>query len=319
MVTEVTEENLRHYYIELNTPLRVMPEIFGIPMGTIRKYLKLHGVEKTQKQAAVNGLKTHLERDPDFYKKLGANLDKEVMLVAHAKGVESRRANRLVKLAAEGKSYEEVYKVFITENTSIIKTAEHFGFSKGGMRKLLGFYGITKTPELIQECKDAGNAKLYADEERVTEMVRKTQATIAERYGNNWYHNTTSKEEEAVRLQIVERFPNLELIHGRYGIIRRPGSGGLMQLDFYFPEINLAVEYNGIRFHDKDAYLQDLKDGTEFSREALKDRLCREESIDLIHIWSDDWKKNISESFESLAKEITAAIEASDAPLALAA
>jgi hypothetical protein len=110
-------------------------------------------------------------------------------------------------------------------------------------------------------------------------------------------------------LQIVERFPSLELIHGRYGIIRRPGSGGLMQLDFYFPGISLAIEYNGIYHHDKAAYLQDLKDGTEFSREALKDRLCREEDIELIHIWSDNWKKNIPESFENLAEKISAAME----------
>jgi hypothetical protein len=294
-----------------------MPEIFGLPMGTIRKHLKKHGVEKTQKQAVVNSMVSKLEKDPDYFKKF--NSDPEKQRKAQASAVKSRRVNRLASLAAEGKSYDEVFKVYITENNSLTKSGEIFGTTKMGMRKLLGFYGITKSPELIQECKDAGNAELYADEERVTEMVRKTQATIAERYGNNWYHNTTSKEEEAVKLQIVERFPSLELIHGRYGVIRRPGSGGLMQLDFYFPELSLAIEYNGIYHHDKAAYLQDLKDGTEFSREALKDRLCREESIDLIHIWSDDWKKNIPESFENLAKEITAAMELSDEPLKLAA
>lgn len=317
MVIEATEENLRHYYIELNTRIVDMPEIFGMSMGGLRKLLKKTGIEKTQKQAGANGSVTHKANGTSHFHKL--HKDKELMAAAQAKGVKSRRANRLVTLAAEGKSYEEVYKIFITDNTSIIKTGEHFGLGKSSMRKLLSFYGITKTPELIQQCKDAGNAELYADEERVIEMVKKTQATIAERYGNNWYHNTTSKEEEAVKLQIVERFPSLELIHGRYGIIRRPGSGGLMQLDFYFPELNLAVEYNGIRFHDKEAYLQDLENGTEFSREALKDRLCREKSIDLIHIWSDDWRKNIPESFENLAKEITAAIEVSVTGLKLAA
>jgi hypothetical protein len=316
-MVEVTEENLRHYYVELNTPLKVMPEIFGMPMGTLRKHLKKHSVEKTQTQAGSNVSKSQKANGKSHLHKL--HQDKEFMIEVRAKGVKSRRANRIEALAAEGKSYEEVYKVFITHNTSIIKTGEHFGLNKGSMRSILKFYGITKAPELIQECKDAGNAELYADEDRVIEMVKKTQATIAERYGNNWYRNTTSKEEEAVRLQIVERFPSLDLIHGRYGIIRRPGSGGLMQLDFYFPEINLAVEYNGIRYHDKDAYLQDLENGTEFSREALKDRLCREASIELIHIWSDDWKKNIPESFENLAKEITAAIESNQDSLELAA
>lgn len=317
MVIEANEENLRHYYLELNTKLKDMPEIFGMSMGGLRKVLKKNDVEKTQKQAGVNVSSSQKINGNSHLHKL--HQDKEFMIEVRAKGVRQRRANRLVILATEGKSYEEVYKVFITDNTSIIKTGEHFNLNKGSMRSLLRFYGITKTPELIQECKDAGNAELYADEDRVVAMVKKTQATIAERYGNNWYHNTTSKEEEAVKLQIVERFPSLELIHGRYGIIRRPGSGGLMQLDFYFPELNLAVEYNGIHYHDKDAYLQDLENGTEFSREALKDRLCREKSIDLIHIWSDDWKKNIPESFEKLSEEINAAIVGNQNVLELAA
>lgn len=317
MVIEATEENLRRYYLELNTKLKDMPEIFGMSMGGLRKLLKKSGVEKTQKQAGVNIMATKLAADPDYFKKL--NSDPEKQRKAQAAGVKSRRANRLEALAAEGKSYEEVFKVFITDNTSIIKTGEHFGLNKGSMRSLLSFYGITKTPELIQEAKERGSAELYADKDRVAAITKKTAETNLERYGNNWYRNTTSKEEEAVRLQIVERFPSLELIHGRYGIIRRPGSGGLLQLDFYFPELNLAVEYNGIYHHDKAAYLQDLKDATEFSREALKDRLCREESINLIHIWSDDWKKNIPESFENLAKEINAAIKLSEESLQLAA
>lgn len=316
-MVEVTEENLRHYYIELNTRIVEMSEVFGMPMGTLRKRLAKFGIKKDQKQAGVNGSISQIANGNSHFHKL--QQDKEFMKEVRAKGVKSRRANRLEALAAEGKSYEEVFKVFITDNTSIIKTGEHFGLDKGNMRSLLNFYKIVKSPELVKECRNTGFTELYADKDRVAEMVRKTHETNLERYGNNWYHNTTSKEEEAVKLQIIERFPNLELIHGRYGIIRRPGSGGLMQLDFYFPELSLAVEYNGIRFHDKDAYLQDLENGTEFSREALKDRLCREKSIDLIHIWSDDWRKNIPESFENLAAEISAAIEVSVTGLKLAA
>jgi hypothetical protein len=317
MVIEVTEENLRHYYLELNTKLKDMPEIFGMSMGGVRHKMTEFGIKKSQKQAVINSMVSKLEKDPDYFKKL--NSDPEKQRKAQASAVKSRRVNRLEALAAEGKSYEEVFRVYITENNSLTKSGEIFGTTKMGMRKLLNFYKIVKSPELIQEAKERGSAELYADKDRVAEMVKKTHETNLERYGNNWYHNTTSKEEEAVKLQIVERFPSLELIHGRYGIIRRPGSGGLMQLDFYFPELNLAIEYNGIYHHDKAAYRQDLKDGTEFSREALKDRLCREKSIDLIHIWSDDWKKNIPESFENLAKEITAAMELSDEPLKLAA
>lgn len=299
---EVNEENLRHYYLELNTRLSDMPDVFGIPMGTIRKRLKSFGVEKTQKQAGQNGSTTQKinGNNVSHFKKLFEN-DPEKFYKMKAKGVISRRANRLESLAAEGASYEEVYRVYITENNSIIKTGKHFNRDKSTMRSLLSFYNITKDPAVAEVARKKGFAELYADKDRVAEMVAKTRETSLERYGNNWYHNTASKEEMAVRELIVENFPNLEVIQGSYGVIRRPGSGGLLQLDFYFPEINLAIEYNGIYWHDKAAYLQDLTNGTEHSREALKDRLCREESIELVHIWSDEWKLDVEESFQKLS------------------
>lgn len=291
MAVEATEENLRHYYIDLNTRLMDMPEIFGMSMGGLRKKLKSLGIEKTQKQAGTNGSITHRINGSSHFHKI--HQDKELMERARAKGVKNRRANRLEALKAEGASYEEVFDFYITQNNSLLKTAKYFGDRpKGTMRKLLKFYNITKSPELVKDCREAGFSELYADSERVAEMVAKTRETSLERYGNNWYHNTSSKEEDSVRDAIQERFPELEIIQGSYGIIRRPGRGGLLQLDLYFPEIRFAVEYNGINWHTKDLYLDDLENGTMNSREALKDHLCKIEDIPLVHVWSDDYKKD---------------------------
>jgi hypothetical protein len=287
---EVTEDNLRLYYIEKNIRIVDMSEIFGTPMGTLRKRLKSFGIHKTQKQASANIIKSKLSEDPDYFKKL--NSDPAKQRRAQASGVIARRENKLKALAAEGATYEEVYRVYITENNSLTKTGEFFNRNKGQIRSLLKFYNIVKDPEVAAQARKDGFAKLYADPVRVAAMVAKTRETSLERYGNNWYHNTASKEEMAVRELIVERFPELEIVQGSYGVIRRPGSGGLMQLDFYFPEINFAVEYNGIYWHDKAAYLEDLSNGTMHSREAIKDHLCEVEGIELVHVWSDDFKNN---------------------------
>lgn len=290
MAVEVTEENLRHYYIDLNTRIVDMSEVFGMPLGTLRKRLAKLEIRKSSDLAGKNVTATHLKNDPDYFKNLSPGPDG--LRKAQAAGVIARRANRIAALEAEGASFEEVYRVFITENNSIIKTGEHFNRNKGQIRSLLNFYNITKSPELVKDCRETGFAELYADPERVAEMVGKTQTTIRERYGHNWYYNHASQEELAVFAILEEAYPNLEIVNGTYEIIRRPGTGGAMQLDFYFPEIRFAVEYNGIRFHTKELYLDDLENGTMNSREALKDYLCKIEGIPLVHVWSDDYKKD---------------------------
>lgn len=54
------------------------------------------------------------------------------------------------------------------------------------------------------------------------------------------------------------------------------------ELDIYIPELNLAIEMNGVYWHS-ELY----KDSKYHINKTLK---CRELNIDLIHIWEDDWK-----------------------------
>lgn len=55
-----------------------------------------------------------------------------------------------------------------------------------------------------------------------------------------------------------------------------------LELDFYIPDKNIAIEFNGIYFHSdgsgKDKYYH--KNKTE---------KCAEKGVQLIHIWEDDW------------------------------
>lgn len=75
-MVEVTEENLRHYYIELNAPLKLMPEIFGVSYNAVRAALARHGIKKTQKQAVSNSIKSKLEQDPNHFKTLNSDPEK---------------------------------------------------------------------------------------------------------------------------------------------------------------------------------------------------------------------------------------------------
>ena len=63
------------------------------------------------------------------------------------------------------------------------------------MRKLLAFFEITKTEELVRKAQLLGMAEFHSDEEKVRAKVAKRGVTVAERYGNNWYRNIASKGE----------------------------------------------------------------------------------------------------------------------------
>lgn len=62
------------------------------------------------------------------------------------------------------------------------------------------------------------------------------------------------------------------------------------ELDIYIPDINLALEFNGLYWHSelyKDKYYH-----------LNKSKVCIDNNIQLIHIWEDDWmyKRNIIKS-----------------------
>lgn len=61
------------------------------------------------------------------------------------------------------------------------------------------------------------------------------------------------------------------------------------EIDFLLVDYPLALEYNGLHWHDKPQYLADLKAGTAVSKEMQKVRLCAAQGVALIHVWEDEW------------------------------
>lgn len=56
-----------------------------------------------------------------------------------------------------------------------------------------------------------------------------------------------------------------------------------LELDFYFPKLKLAIEFNGTYWHS-DEYKSDV------NYHLKKTLMCEEKGIRLIHIWEYDWK-----------------------------
>ena len=84
-----------------------------------------------------------------------------------------------------------------------------------------------------------------------------------------------------------------EILDNKYGIIK---DNTKKQLDFYIPEKNLAIEFNGDFWHS-------VNTGRDPNYHLNKTQLCQEKGIQLIHIFEYEWnsKKDILKSIISSA------------------
>ena len=97
-------------------------------------------------------------------------------------------------------------------------------------------------------------------------------------------HGFSSKEEEKFFQSLKNEFGKYTLIHGlrNWNKFRENNLKGNYEIDIFIKELNLGIEFNGVRWHDK----------TNQKRELNKIRIAKENGISLINIWEDDWKKD---------------------------
>lgn len=63
-----------------------------------------------------------------------------------------------------------------------------------------------------------------------------------------------------------------------------------LELDIYVPEKKLAIEYNGIYWHSASCKSEEDK-----QYHLNKTKLCKEQNIDLLHIWDVEWNNPIKQ------------------------
>ena len=132
---------------------------------------------------------------------------------------------------------------------------------------------------------------------QVPEFREKARKTCLERYGFSTYpaflHTIhTSKKQIEISEFIKQSFPELSVYLDIFGLLRQEP---MLELDIWIPEIRLAIEYNGIYWHDRSAYNKDISDNTIISKERRKDYFAFLNDITLIQIWEDDYLKNEQE------------------------
>lgn len=90
----------------------------------------------------------------------------------------------------------------------------------------------------------------------------------------------TSKGEKEV-LNFVQSIYDGKIVENDRSQIINPLTGRYLELDIFLPEINKAIEYNGIYWHSKKEKIDELKQ-----------TLCSEKRIKLLVIEEKEWTEN---------------------------
>jgi hypothetical protein len=95
---------------------------------------------------------------------------------------------------------------------------------------------------------------------------------------------SNTKPEQIIAEYLKEH--NIQFIQNDRTTIKNPETNRWLELDFYLPEYNIAIEINGRYWHE-------IKKDTTKKRK-LKTKLCKEKDIDLYHIWDTEVKNIIN-------------------------
>lgn len=113
-------------------------------------------------------------------------------------------------------------------------------------------------------------------------------------YEQNWYNHSIGMGCGKCRSHVSK--PEIEIFEALKGEIPETVQQSVRtmispkELDIWIPELKLAIEFNGIAYHDKSLWAKSLKEEGVRSRELMKTNLCMEQGIRLVHIWEDDYK-----------------------------
>lgn len=99
-------------------------------------------------------------------------------------------------------------------------------------------------------------------------------------------HGTSKEENELIQF-CKQFYPNLK--SNDKSLIGK-------ELDIVIPDLNLAIEYNGLYWHSS------LNPKFVFGRHIEKTNKCESMGYRLIHIWEDDWNTNKINIKQELSK-----------------
>lgn len=294
----VTERVMRKIMINLGIPRRSRKEASDF---VSKRFKEQYGV------GGPSGLPEIRQKIKDTqFRKFGCyafNTEKQKQTMIERYGTENCMQNEQVKATMVKNNikkygYEHTFQVPEFREKARKTLLDKYGCenvlcAESPIRQKLDY---SRTDEINRKMVDTKLEKNNGEYES-RETKEKRRKTCLERYGFTTYpaflHTVhTSKKQIEISEFIKQSFPELSVYLDIFGLLRQEP---MLELDIWIPEIRLAIEYNGIYWHDRSAYNKDISENTIISKERRKDYFAFLNDITLIQIWEDDYLKNEQE------------------------
>ena len=208
-----------------------------------------------------------------------------------SKGYECKEINKEINI-----NIDDIYPLSRTRITAICEVCgseQSLQMNKYTINKeRCGYYGCKKCSR--KKYKQTNIERYGVDNPmKLEEIKNKTFKTNLRKYGvkstlqseicNPLFHTSISNKE-------IEIFNFLKSIYNGKIITSDRNILNGLELDIYLPEINLAIEFDGLYWHNEL--------NKENNYHLNKTNFCEKQGIQLIHIFEDEWiyKKEIIES-----------------------
>ena len=272
------KEDLEYLYQELNLSLEFLTGYFDFSNVTIGKWIKLYNLGKSKKQASEVSKKVNQHRyGVDFPSQLEKVKEKNKKTCLDKYGVDNAAKTETTKK----KFRQTCLDKYGVDNHS--KCKEIYDKVRKTNLEKYGFETCTQNPEIIKKIKDrvpemiekmkATNLEKYGTEFPLSneEIRAKRDKTCLEKYGNEIFSKSDYFQERLP--EIIEKSRQIKREHGSFGkskeedkiysllsekypstIRQYSDSRYPFACDFYIPELDLFIEYQGFWSHGKEPY-----------------------------------------------------------------
>lgn len=251
---------------------------------SFKRYGKEHYSKTASFKEKVKKTKKEKYNDENFNNRLASRLTN-----IKRYGVEYTLQDKNVRKSIETTNFEKYGVKSILQLPEVIKKRKESSSEKNKL------YALSKYKELISddyEIKDYSSGDFIIYHKKCKEEFTSTLKLIYDRINLstdieictkcNPKHSNSSSGEVEIYNWLISLELNVEL--------RKRNIIESRELDLYLPDYKLAIEYNGLYWHNEL-----FKSKNYHLSKTLK---CKELGIDLIHIFEDDWrfKKDIIKS-----------------------
>lgn len=220
-------DQLYKLFISDNLNQKQVADILNTSVDTIRTNLKKFNIKKSIEQETAN-------RKLTFLKNLGVDNP--------MKDTKIRNSNIKIKYNL---NYDKLYDLYVVKNLRQPEVAKELNLSINYIQRILRKFNIRKSIQNIAETRKQTNLCVYGvNAPAQTEKVRKKM--IETQKNNNNF--VCSGPELRIFKKLKEIYPNTiyQYTDERY---KDPTSGILWKCDYYIPELDLFIEYQGYFTH----------------------------------------------------------------------